>query len=180
MVDGAIRDFNLAKRKAAERLRIDQRSGLPSNEEVEIAREAYLKLFHGDAFFEQLRALRKTALEAMKFLSPFDPHLVGPILRGSADENSPVYLHLFADTAEEVILFLGDRHVPFDIDERRVRFNDRDETLPMLRWFAGEVAIEVTIFPIERLRRPPLSPIDGKPTRRADRDAVEKLLAEPQ
>ena len=39
-------------------------------------------------------------------LSPFSPRLVGPVLNGTADHNSAINLHLFADSAEAVAITL--------------------------------------------------------------------------
>jgi hypothetical protein len=32
------------------------------------------------------------------------------------------------------------------------------------------------VFPVDGIRQAPMSPIDGKPMRRADKDAVQELL----
>ena len=38
--------------------------------------------------------------------------------------------------------------------------------------------MHVTVFPLDGIRQAPVSPVDGKPMRRADADEVEVLLAE--
>jgi hypothetical protein len=44
--------------------------------------------------------------------------------------------------------------------------------------FDGE-PVEATVFPIDGIRQAPLSPINGKPMRRADEKQVEALLQQP-
>ena len=53
-----------------------------------------------------LRMMRVAALSAMELLADFTPRLVGPVLVGTADENSAVNLHVFTDSPEMVALEL--------------------------------------------------------------------------
>lgn len=177
MTEGGIRDFAMAKRKAAQRHGVEHSRNLPGNDEIENALFEYQRLFHSDTKAELLRQLRQTALKAMTMLESFDPVLVGPILNGSADENTPVYLHLFADTAEQVLIFLLQHHIPFDQGERTVHLaNGQTPHYPKFSFVAGDTAIELTVFPTEGPRQPPLSPVDGKPMKRASRRQLETLL----
>lgn len=177
MAESGLRDYALAKRKAAAQLGIHDRRLSPSNEEVELALREHLQLFQHHSQTEQLQQLRHTALQAMKLLAPFNPQLVGPVLQGTADRHSPIYLHLFADTSEEVTIFLLEHRIPFEQAERHVVYAPgREEHLPLLRFIAGEIALELTIFPVIATRQSPLSPIDGKPMQRASRQQLEQLL----
>jgi hypothetical protein len=36
--------------------------------------------------------------------------------------------------------------------------------------------IQATVFPVDGIRQAPMSPIDGKPMKRIDTDAVQELL----
>ena len=178
MTEQGVRDFGQAKRKAATRLGVESTRNLPNNQEIEAAFEEYLRLFRGDSQPSQLRRLREAAVQAMRMFAPFRPRLVGPVLHGTADAYSAVNLHLFADTSEEVDLFLLDRQVPYQVDTRTLKLGaDESATFPVYRFVAGDVAIELTVF-TERSRRPPLSPVDGRPMQRAGLDRVEALLAE--
>ena len=62
MAESGIRDYHLAKRKAAERLDAGDTRDLPRNDEVERELAAYLRLFHGDEQSRRLGALRRYAL----------------------------------------------------------------------------------------------------------------------
>lgn len=180
MAEGGAGSFDAARRKAASRLGLSPHQRLPDNAEIEQALIDYQRLFRGDSQPQQLRHLREAALKALRLLERFEPRLVGPVLSGTADTHTPVHIHLFADNAESVALFLMDRHIPFEQDERRVRFTQEQyELLPLYRFVAGDVTLELTVFPAQGLRRPPLSPVDHRAMRRADANAVEQLLAKP-
>ena len=178
MTEQAVRDFGQAKRKAAARLGVESTRNLPNNREIEAAHEEYLRLFRADSQPSQLRHLREAAIQAMRLFAPFRPRLVGPVLLGTADENSAVNLHIFADTAEEVDMFLMDQQIPYRLDSRTLRLGPEESvTYPVYRFVAGDVPIELTVF-TERARQAPLSPVDGRPMQRATLEHVQGLLDE--
>ena len=180
MCEAGIRDFQLAKRKALERLRIPDRRNLPSNEEIESAVSEYQRLFRAHSQPRRLAELRRTAVRAMRFLAGFQPRLVGAVLSGTADEHSDVCLHVFAETAEEVGLFLLDNGVPHEHGERAMKLaSDDTQRLPTCRFMADDVAVELVVFAERVRRRVPLSPVNGKPMQRAALRAVEALASEP-
>lgn len=177
MAEEGVRDFQTAKRKAVERLNLIDNRYLPRNEEVQAALEERLRLFHGDRLARDLRRLRELALEAMRFLAPFEPRLVGPVLMGAVTPESEIQLHITADTPEQVGLHLQEHRIPYEQGERRMRFGgDRQETLPTYRLIAGDAAVELSVFGPRAIREPPLSPVDGRPMRRANVREVEGLL----
>lgn len=181
MAEHGIRDFFVAKRKAAERLGVTDGSVavLPKNTEIETALVEYQRLFGGESHTESLHAQRRAALSAMRCLHEFEPRLVGPVLSGTATEYSDVQLHLFTDSAESVALKLMDWHVPYEITERRVKMNaERVLTYPGVRFEMDDHEIEATVFPTDGIRQAPVSPVDGKPMRRANAFEVEALLDE--
>lgn len=180
MCEAGVGDFQLAKRKALQRLRIHEQRNLPSNQEIESAVLEYQRLFRADSQPRRLAALRSTAVHAMRFLQRFEPRLVGAVLSGSADEHSNVCLHLFAETAEEVGLFLLDQGIPHEHGERTVKLaSDASERLPTCRFMAEDVPVELVIFSGRTRRRVPLSPVDGRPMERAALQTVETLAGEP-
>jgi hypothetical protein len=178
--ESGIRDFAMAKRKAAAQHGVSHSRNLPSNEEIEQALFEYQRLFRGDRQPALLHELRQTALSAMRMFSPFSPCLVGPVLNGSADEHATIYLHLFADTPEQVLFFLMEHHIPYEQGERHVQLTSgQPRTLPKFSFVAGDTPVELTVYPAEGKRLIPISPVDGKPMKRADRRQLEQLLAEP-
>lgn len=178
MADEGVRDFLAAKRKAAARIGVDPAGqSMPTNLEIEDALATHQRLFGGDLHEESLRALREAALNAMRLFSGYDARLVGPVLRGTASPQSPVNLHLFADAPEEIAVFLMESAIPYENGERRLRLGDgRTRDYPVFRFVAGEVRVEATVFPTVELRQAPVSPVDGRPMRRANLREVKSLL----
>jgi hypothetical protein len=177
MTDSGLRDYAAAKHKAALRLGVGDEAALPKNSEIEEALRAYQRLFEGDAHTQLLRALRETALEAMRFLSMFEPRLVGAVLDGTADRHSNVCLHLFSDDPDAPVRLLEEHGIPYETEQRRVRLTqDSYAEYPVLRFAADDTAIDLTVFPHDALRQPPLDRVDGKPMQRATRPQVEALL----
>jgi hypothetical protein len=179
MSEHGIRDFHLAKRKAAERLGAGEDIGLPKNSEIEDALREHQRLFQADEQPLRLRRLRETARDAMQFFMRFQPRLVGAVLEGTADRHSAVCLHLFSDTAEEVAAFLQEQGIPYEEQNRRLRMNhDAQREYPVLLFSADEVAIDLTVLPLDAIRQAPLDRVGERPMRRAALAALEELLAE--
>ncbi len=178
MAEHGIADFLLAKRKAAQRFGVEEGAVLPKNVEIEEALAQYQRLFDGDSHLESLQAQRRAALAAMRRLREFEPRLVGPVLTGTATRHAQVQLHLFADCAESVTLRLIDLGLTHEVTEKRVRMDPvRVRAYPGLRFEIEAQPIEVTVFPPEGIRQAPVSPVDGRPMRRASASEVEALLA---
>lgn len=177
IVDHGVRDYRLAKQKAATRLGVTGRGSLPGNAEVEAAVAEHLKIFGRESHADHLRLMRVAALSAMELLASFTPRLVGPVLVGTADENSAVNLHAFADSPEAVAMELADIGINYKPYERRLKSRrGRVETYAGFEFQHSHNSIQVTVFPIDGIRQAPMSPINGKPMKRVDSDAVQLLL----
>jgi hypothetical protein len=177
MADEGVSDYLVAKRKAAERLGAPDTRNLPNNREIQDALIDYQRLFRGAGQLELVRRLREVALEAMQFLVRFSPRLVGSVLNGTATEHSDVNLHLFADTPEEVAIFLMDNRIPFETTDRRLRVGrETYENFPVFRFLAGETIVDATVFSLQGMREAPRSRIDGQPMQRANLAAVQELI----
>lgn len=180
MVEEGVRDYQIAKRKAIQRLNLPWDKNLPGNDEIEAALTDYLRLFHGARLETDLRRLRRLALDAMQFLERFDPRLVGAVLGGAVVTDTPIQLHITADTPETVRLWLQEHGIPFEQSERYMRFGgERQENVPQFRFTADGVTVELYVFALEDARAAPFSPVDGRPMKRASRRDVEHLLAQP-
>jgi hypothetical protein len=174
--EGVTNHFD-AKRKAAERLGLGHERELPDNHEIETCLLQYQRLFQDQTQADHLLDKRKTALAAMQMLTAFAPRLVGPVLSGTAGEHTTITLHLFTDTPEEVGWLLTEQSIPHQFDERRLRRNTRTVvTYPCYQFMAGDAELELVVFPHKEIRQAPLSPLDGKPMRRADWAAVHSLV----
>ena len=178
IVDQGIRDYRVAKQKAAERLGIGSRGALPGNAEIEAAVVDHLQIFGGESHADLLRLMRTAALSAMELLGDFSPRLVGPVLLGTADDNSAVNLHLFADSAEMVAMEIGDMGIQFRSYERRLKSRrGQIELYPGFEFSHCNETVQATVFPVDGIRQAPMSPIDGRPMKRGNRESVQALLA---
>ena len=181
MSEEGVQDFYVAKRKAAQHLGAPDTRNMPRNQEIEAALQEYQRLFMGDQQTEQLRALRETAMQAMQFLADFQPRLVGSVWSGTAGLHADVNLHLFADTPEEVSLFLMDNNIPFEPSVKRLRVaREQWEEYPAYQFMAGDHPVELVVFPTEKWREAPRSPVDGKPMQRARIEELELLIMETE
>ena len=123
------------------------------------------------------RAVTLEALLAMRRLQEFEPRLVGPVLSGTATQHADVQLHLFAERPELVALWLMDQGIRHEVTARRVKMNaERVLEYPGVRFEIDDHPIEATVFPTDGIRQAPVSPVDGKPMRRADVWELEALL----
>lgn len=181
IAESGIRDFHQAKLKAAARLGIHDDASLPRNREIEEALREYQRLFQGDSQTGELRRRREAALRALDFFGDFDARLVGPVLEGTADANSPVHLQLYTDDADSVPRFLDEHRIPAEPRSRRVRL-DRERALDAPTWLfsAEELTFDLTVLPHAALRQAPLSNIDEKPMRRASAAQLQALLVEEE
>ena len=177
--EGGIRDYHLAKRKAADRLGIHDDASLPRNSEIQEALRDYQRLFLAQSQPQLLRDRREAAARALIFFAAFEPRLVGAVLEGTADAHSAVCLHLYTDEAERVPLFFAEHHIPAEASSRRIRLDrDRMTEAPVWLFAADDLPFDLTVLPRDALRQAPLDRIDEKPMRRASLSMLQELLAE--
>ena len=177
VINHGVRDYRAAKIKAAERLGLNTRGSLPGNAEIEAAINEHHQLFGGASHADFLRSMRQTALAAMELLGNFTPRLVGPVLVGTADENSAINLHVFSDNAEAVATELSARQIRYRPYERKLKSRrNRSVTYAGFEFEYESAAIQATVFPVDGIRQAPLSPIDGRPMDRADSARLRAML----
>lgn len=180
MSEQGIRDFRIAKQKAAQHLGIDVRNSmLPRNSEIEAALAEHQRLFAGVEQPARLRAMREAAAQAMRLFTDFRPRLVGDVLSGLADDHSDIQLHVFAEQSVAFDFFLERQGIPFEIVERRYRVGrDGHRFYPAFRFAAGDHGFEATLFADTEIREAPRSLVDGGPMARANLADVERLIAD--
>ncbi|MDE0753698.1 MAG: hypothetical protein OSB26_03490 [Woeseiaceae bacterium] len=177
IVEQGIADFRVAKTKAAERLGMSTQGVLPNNSEIEAAISNHLLLFGGESHIDLLQNLRRSAIAAMEVLSQFEPRLVGPVLQGTAGANTTINLHVFTDTPERVAFRFDELVLSYKPFERRLKSRrDQVETYAGFRFLQDDWTVEATVFPVDGMRQAPISPVDGRPIKRADQSSVERLL----
>jgi hypothetical protein len=179
MIEQGVRDFAQAKRKAAERLRLQTRGALPSNAMIEERLAARQRIFESDDHHDRLAEKRQIALAVMEVLEAFEPRLVGTVLNGTATLNCAVELHVFSDEPELVAAVLAASGWETRSVERRSR-RTRSQTIrvPAFRFAIDAQDLVVEVHPCDGIRQAPLSPIDQRPMRRAGRKRVQELLAQ--
>ena len=174
-------NYHAAKRKAADRIGVNERLALPANLEVQDALLTYLQLYGGETYRQNLNRMRASAIEAMKFLEPLPSRLVGAVLDGTAGHHARITLHAFCDSPDNIIHHMMERGVPFRQEQRQIRWHDGSHrTLPLVVVEREPYAVEILIFDALQLRQAPPCPIDGKPQKRANLAEVEKLLEQEQ
>ena len=181
MAEGGIRDYHMAKLKAAQRLGIHDDASLPRNREIEDALREYQRLFLGSDQAVEVRRRRDAALHALEFFRDFDPRLVGSTLDGTADANSEVALQLHCDDADAVPRWLDDHRIPMQSRSRHLRLDrQREDDFPVWIFSAEDLSFDLTVLPADVVRQAPLSSVDGKPMRRASLAQLRVLLAQEE
>lgn len=177
LAEGGPADYSRAKLKAAQRLGYRDEASLPHNTDVEQALLEYRRLFQPDAG-AVVREARQAALEALEFLAPFQPRLVGPVLDGTADAATPARLHLHSEDPDAVPRFLDQHGIPATAGERGVRLDrQRHARFPAWQFEAGGIGFELVVLPPVVLRQAPLSAVDDRPMQRASAARLRELLA---
>lgn len=181
MAEGGIRDYHLAKLKAAQRLGIHDDASLPRNREIEEALREYQRLFLGSDQAFEVRRRREAAVNALEFFRDFEPRLVGATLEGTADGNSEVALQLHCDDADAVPRWLDEHGIPTQSHSRHLRLDrQREADFPVWLFSAEDLSFDLTVLPADVVRQAPLSGVDGKPMRRASLAQLRVLLADEE
>lgn len=185
MAEDGISDFAYAKKKAGKQLGAVDNSVLPSNAEVEEELKLYNALFLSDEQPENLRLLRKSALFTMELLAKFNPYLTGAVLDGTAGLGSETHIHLFADSLKDVEMFLLNKDIPFESNEKSYRVmndgkrdkkGDNRKKVPVFTLEMESGLIKLSVFEVDDMRIVTKRATDGGNAERADIDSVKALL----
>lgn len=125
MFEEGISDYARAKRKAVKLMGIQQDAPLPTNAEIDSALREYHALYADEADAAHLLELRQAALHTMQLLKKFNPHLTGSVLEGTAGPYADTDIHVFAESAKELEIYLLNQNVPYRLDEQQFRMSDR-------------------------------------------------------
>ena len=118
MAEHGIRDFALAKRKAARQLGAPESHSLPGNDEIEAAIRAHQSLYRPDEHKRLLQALRRQALEVLEAFQRFDPVVVGGVLSGTVSRHSDIEIELYADSSKDFEQYLLNEGIEFKVKDR--------------------------------------------------------------
>ncbi len=173
-----ISEFEHARRKAAERMGINNKRLWPDNEEIQQRLVEQRRLFGGESHRQAQRALLEQALAAMDLFAAFHPRLVGPALAGTATRQQGLDLQVFADSPEEIIWTLIDRHIPWSSNQGQFRYSgNRRVEHQMMHFLAGSMPVRILVLPDKARRDPPIDPVSNRPERGASRQDIENRLA---
>jgi len=176
IAEDGISDYGLAKRKAARQAGAPDSRNLPTNLEIEEAVRAYQQLYQADEHPERLQRLRELALDTMRLLAGFNPHLTGAVLSGTVGRHADVHLQVYTDSPKELEMFLHNQQVPFRVRDVRVWIGDLQASVPDLVIPATQADIHVTVLSPVHRRLPLRLSLDGRPLERAALESVEGLV----
>lgn len=176
IAEDGITDLGAAKRKAARQLGASDSRALPTNEEVEHALRSHQALYHADEHRDRLTSLRTLARDSMRLFEQFRPQLVGALVTGNIGKISSVQLHLYADSAKDVEMYLLNQRVPFTVKETKLYIGNTEFKAPGFAIEAEEAAIEIAVLSSHHERQPSRISPEGRPLPKATLLSVEALL----
>ena len=172
-------DYGTAKRKAVKQILGNSKvrgNILPDNSQIEDEVRLYNELFFSDTQPARLLHLRQLALRLMVELTPFQPHLTGAILNGTAGEHSDIHLQLFAESPKDVEIYLLNKGVDFDVSESN-HFKGHNEPVETLSFLWQQEGVHLALYNSDDLRGALKKSSSGR-AERADIESVRALLSE--
>ncbi len=184
MYEEGVKEYRDAKRKAAKAFGPEKAlslgSHLPSNAEIHRELSLLIRMHEGEAQSERLRRMRVLALSLLELFAQFRPFLVGSVLTGAVTERSDIDLHLFADSPEDVEMFLRQREIPYEPETVSIRYGSEIREYCHLYLEENGLVIDCTVYHASERNRRPVSSITGRPMERADARRLRELLAEEE
>lgn len=168
MAEDGIGDFGFAKRKAARQLGATDADALPTNAEIEAELRAWQTLFQDEEHPRRLLQMRRTAVEVMRLLAPFQPYLTGGALDGTAGRYSEVEIELYPESSKDVEIFLLNHGMAYDLREPRRPAPYAAESILSFEW--DDVPFKLSIYDEHAARA------GRRPAERARLAAVEALV----
>jgi hypothetical protein len=161
MAEHGLRDYAVAKRKAARQLGLPEGYGMPSNEEIDAAMAERQALFQPEEQAGMLADLRGQAREVMHVFARFEPALTGAAVSGVVSEHSLIELEISEDASKDFEQFLVNREIAYKVQDR-----------------AGRMAYLIYSEPADVLVRMVTQDTRHAHAPRLSLDRLEKLLAE--
>jgi len=177
MVERIETEYLHAKERAILMLGLPYNTPYPTNRQIKrcIARLTKNRMGPGP-MAARVQQMRELAEEIMTVLVDFDPHLIGSTLSGQIRESSDIDLHVYCHHYTEVqmrLLSFGYEGVEEELVE------NQKGTFVHLRWLEQGIPMEITVHSWEQRGAVMFSSVTGKPMKRADLEAVRKLLSRP-
>ncbi|MEK6592197.1 MAG: hypothetical protein AABZ67_03845 [Pseudomonadota bacterium] len=178
MAEDGIEDYALAKRKAARQAGAPDSRQLPTNDEIDSALRVHQQLYQQDEHRDRLRALREKAIDTMRELARFDPHLTGSVLNGNAGKYADINLQLYTDNVKAVELYFIDCGISYKVTQSRLYSGEELHTFPVFTVDDDGTEVQFTVLAPRDLRAPLRTRLEGRAIDRARLRVVEMLLAE--
>ncbi len=185
MAEDGISDYGYAKKKAGRQLGVVDANCLPSNAEIEEEIRLFHEIYNSDDQPQALRQLREDALATMQIFERFNPHLTGSVLDGTAGQYSETHIHLFADSAKDVEIFLLNQQIPYESNDKSYRIRDKKGSgknsermkVPMFTLEGPNGFIKLSVFEFNDIRFSTKHPASGGNADRIDAIGLQALLA---
>jgi len=174
-------DYGTAKRKAAKQILGNNKvrgDVLPDNAMLEDEVRLYNELFFGDTQPARLLHLRNLAVRIMAELMPFQPHLTGAVLNGTAGEHSDIRLQLFSESPKDVEIYLLNKRIDFEVSESS-HFKGRSEPVETLSFIWQQEGVHLALYETDDLRGAVKKSASGR-QERADIEFVRALILESE
>ena len=102
---------------------------------------------------------------------------MGNAVTGTAAEHSGIQILVRVDPPESLSWFLTERRLPHRNAERRLRFvRDHIERIPAVEVMVDGIGVELLVLSGRHRTSTPLSPVDGRPMKRASVKELEVML----
>ena len=185
MAEEGVHDYAYAKKKAGRQLGVNENSALPTNAEIEEEIRLYHEIYNADEQPLTLAQLRKAALMTMQLFERFNPRLTGSVLDGTAGRFAQTDIHLFADSAKDVEIFLLSQQIPFESSEKSYRISDKPskdkkekvrKTVPVFTLETEFGIQKISVFDVDDMRVATKKTSDGSNAERADISDLQALL----
>lgn len=172
------REYFQAKRKAARMVTGSERpSDLPSNAEIREHVQMLAEMLEGDTRKRDLQRMRLVALRFLRILRRYKPRLIGSVLTGHIRHGSDIDLHVFCDSAAVIEDLLEQEGFEARVEQKRILKAGEERFFTHVH-VQAEHAIELTVYPSDKVNFPFRSSITGKVIERADEAGVEAILRE--
>lgn len=177
-LDGYL-DLQQVKKKAALSSGLANTS-LLANEAILTAMQRYIEQAALQENQQQWLAHYVIATEAMTFLQDFQPAASEYFAEGIASPHLPVTLHLFASSAEDVLMFMDQQQLPYQVVDVRLRFGQNYHYRTGINFFVDDIAVELVVFTQDEQFQRPISPLTGKPAKRLKGKKLQNLRTRMQ
>jgi hypothetical protein len=140
-------EYGPAKKRAVKQLQLERarQEQLPDNDAIEAEVRAYLQELDDPAHAQALTALRHSALQLMRRLSAYRPHLTGAVWRGTATQHSDIHIQLFDDDAKSIEMEMANQGMDYQISS--------------MNSFTGRGMVDVLSFTVPCQLPKPLVPV---------------------